>query len=627
MREYRETLGGQPWTGYALETVDDIAFLWRWLKTHQPRTLAFDSETGGLRTYSGDALRTAQFGTADTAFVIPTERGEAFREVTRDILRKVPELEIHNAPFDLQVVDRYLGVTIEELEQKVRDTKILAHLCDSRKDFEGGVGHSLKPLSAYYLDPSVPDTQKDLERRFRELKTGHTRANPVGWRTIPYEDEIYQRYACLDVIALSRLRPILERQLVELEIPATLIEAEHRLMAICCRMERKGMILDVEYTSGLVGRLEEQAAEHAAIAARYGVDNVNSTRQVTDALQGMGESWDEVTDTGAPAVGKEVLLPMADLDDKWQRLGVREPNPLADAVLHSKRAAKWRKSYALAMLENRDENDRIHPRTTTLGAKTGRASVSDPPLQQLPSKGWEIRRCILAPEGEVYWSVDQSSVELVVLAALSGDPNMCEAVKSGRNLHDYTATLMYGPEFTKHQRAMAKIGGLGASYQGGPTTLAKMTGLPVADMKDVMGRYMRSYPTLRPWFKALQRDALANGCQVRTPSGRLLRLDRDRLYKVVAYVCQSTARDTMCQAIINLDAKGMTSYLTQWIHDEVIGTAPAAEAQDVAMEVAATVEMNLFGIPIRAGDPDPSKMVYGRSWAHGYGLPAEWDIR
>src|SRR5690606_18458091 len=106
---------------------------------------------------------------------------------------------------------------------------------------------------------------------------------------------------------------------------------------------------------------------------------------------------------------------------------------------------------------------------------------------------------------------------------------------------------------------------LGASYQGGPATLAKMTGLPVETMREGMKRYMRSYPTLKPWFRALQREALANGCTIRTPSGRLLRLDRDKLYKAVAYVCQSTARDTMCQALIDLDDKGMTRYLSAWI--------------------------------------------------------------
>ncbi|MBA0054317.1 DNA polymerase I [Streptomyces sp. AJS327] len=618
MRTYRGELGGRPWVGYALETTDDIAYAWRWLKDNQPRAMALDTETDGLHTFSGDGLRLVQFGTEDVAFVVPVERGRAFQEFAADIVRKVPELVIHNAAFDLLVLGEHLKVKVEELEGKTVDTKILAHLVDSRQDFEGGVGTSLKPLSAWYIDPAAPDTQSGLTAEFRKI--GHTKA--TGWRHIPYENDTYAEYAALDVILTSRIRPILEAELVKHGIPERLVAYEHRLMAICARIERRGMLLDVEYTEGLVDRLQEDAERHARVAQRYGVENLNSTRQVAEALQGMGETLTETTPSGALAVGKEVLLPLADLDGKWQPMGVRKANPLADAVLRSKRAAKWRKSYAVAMLENRDAEDRVHPKTNTLGAKTGRASVSDPPLQQLPSKGWEIRRCIVADPGELYFSVDQSSVELVVLAALSGDQAMCDAVRSGRNLHDYTATLMFGKDFTEYQRGLAKIGGLGASYQGGPAALSKMTGLPEPEMRDVMRRYMRAYPTLKPWFKGLQRQALANGCEIRTPSGRRLVLDRDRLYKAVAYVCQSTARDTMGQALVDLDDKGLTPYLTSWIHDEVIGTAPESEVGEVAQEVARTVQMELYGVPIST-DAD----VYGKSWANGYKLPPEWHVK
>ncbi|MFJ9408601.1 DNA polymerase [Streptomyces sp. NPDC101393] len=618
MQVHRGSLGGRPWVGYALERPEDIAFVWEWLKKNQPRSLAVDTETTGLRTFSQDTLRVVQFGTGDVAFAVPTERGEGFRELVRDVLRKVPEIVIHRASFDLLVLDKHLGVRVEELQHKFVDTKILAHLRDSRQDFEGGVGTGLKPLAAWFIDPEAPDTQEGLTAVFRSL--GHTK--DTGWRHVPYDNSTYQEYACLDVILTARLLPILRRELFIHSIPDTLVQYEHQLAAICSRVERKGLLLDVPYTEGLVGRLEDSRLQFANVAARYGVDNVNSNAQIIAALHGMGEVWDVRTEKGALSVASEVLLPMADVNKKWEPLGFRKANPLADAVLRAQRAGKWRKSYATAMLENRDEFDYVHPKFSTLGAKTGRTSVSDPPLQQLPSKGWEIRRCVTAPDGEEYFSVDQSSVELVVLAALSGDQAMGDAVRSGRNLHDYTATLMFGPDFTPYQRGLAKIGGLGASYQGGPKALSKMTGLPVAEMKDAMDRYMRSYPTLRPWFKGLQREALANGCEIRTPSGRRMVLDRDRLYKAVAYVCQSTARDTMGQAMLDMDGKGLTPYLNLWIHDEVIGTAPSGSVREVAQEVSETMQMTLFGVPISA---EPK--VYGRTWADGYGLPEAWKLR
>lgn len=104
-----------------------------------------------------------------------------------------------------------------------------------------------------------------------------------------------------------------------------------------------------------------------------------------------------------------------------------------------------------------------------------------------------------------------------------------------------------------------------------------------------------------------------------TVTGRRLHLDRDKLYKSVAYACQSTARDTMGQALIKMDDQGLTPYLTMWVHDEVVGTAPKKEAAEVARACAGAMRMDLLGVPL---DTDPE--VYGPSWADGYNLPEEW---
>ncbi|MFD9813964.1 DNA polymerase [Streptomyces sp. NPDC059080] len=618
MQTYRHRIAGTETTIHAMETPEDVETALQWLRQHNPRSLAVDTETSGLDTYRpGHRLRTLQYGTADTAWVVPVERGADFHAFASRVVRGAAELVLHNASFDLLVMDRHGVAGLDELAGKVRDTKILAHLCDSRQEHEGGTGHGLKPLSARYVDPTAPDTQAGLNAAFHAY--GLTKA--TGWARVPYEDEIYQRYAGLDVILTARLRPALEETFQRLGLPEQLAVFEHRLMAICAKFQRAGMLLDVEYTRGLVDRLQADAEHHTRRAARYGVQSINSSAQVAAALTGMGEKLTETTASGALKVDKAVLLDLADLDDQWNPRGTRIPNILANAVLHARRAARWRTSYALAMLDSRDADDRVHPSINALGARTGRASVSSPPLQQLPSRDWTIRRAIIAEPGHVYFSVDQSSVELVVLAALSQEPRMCAAIKEGRNLHDFTAMLMFGDHFTKAQRDLAKVAGLGTSYQGGPTALARQTGLHVSTMRDTLNRYARAYPGIKRWAHAMQRHARSNGCEVRTPSGRRLVLDRDKTFRVVAYLCQSTARDAMGQALVDLDEKGLTGHLNLWVHDEVLGTAPAAEAADIAREVAETVRMSLFGIPI-----DASADVYGPTWAGGYGLPDEWQV-
>ncbi|MFK0290306.1 DNA polymerase [Streptomyces sp. NPDC090442] len=600
------------------ERLDDLWEFRRWIAdmVDSGCPVGSDSETSGLDWYSPTfRVRLWQFGTERAAWVVPVELGPQFMEAVAWALRVLPNLVYQNGTFDALVADRHLGVPIEEHMPKITDTRIVAHLTDSRQDFEGGVGLTLKSLAAHYVDPTAEDPQKALQAEFRAAGGNQS----TGWSLIDLFNPEYLRYAALDPVLCVRLLPrLLERFHAEGGREA-LIPYEHQLAVVCAKIRRRGMRVDPEYTSGLVGRLVNQKNKYETLAARYGVVSVNSPKQVAEALMAMGERLTERTAGGAVAVGKEVLLPLADLDGNWERLNTRKPNPLADAVLRAKRAGKWSTSYAEAMLTNRDAADRVHPDLNPLGAQTGRAAVSNPPLQQLPSKGWMIRRCVVADPGEVYFSVDQAAVELRVLAALSGEQKMKQAIADGKDLHGFAAEMMFGPDFTKPQRTLAKIAGLGTAYQGGAATLAKQTGQPVDVMRDTLNRYNRAFPGIRRWANWMQRAAMTDGAVLTTVTGRRLHLDRDRLYKVVAYACQSTARDTMGRALIEMDDRGLTPYLTGWIHDEVVGTAPRESAQEIAEECAEAMRMDLLGVPL-----DTDCEVTGPSWADGYGLPQEW---
>jgi DNA polymerase-1 len=41
---------------------------------------------------------------------------------------------------------------------------------------------------------------------------------------------------------------------------------------------------------------------------------------------------------------------------------------------------------------------------------------------------------------------------------------MIEVIKGGRDLHDHTATAIFGPEFTKEERQVAKTVGFSVLY-------------------------------------------------------------------------------------------------------------------------------------------------------------------
>ncbi|WP_229398120.1 DNA polymerase [Micromonospora okii] len=592
------------------------------------KVLAFDTETTGLDVYTPEhRLRLAQFGNSREAWVL---RADAFGEEIAAALRQPRPYTMHNAQYDLLVVDRHLGVRLEDLGPRTYDTRVLAHLLDPRAPQEGGIGLALKPLSAVYVDPDAPDTQEGLTTEFRRL--GLTKA--TGWAGIPIDNELYTRYAGLDVIFAHRLFRVLGPMVREIGLDH-LSKFEHHLQILLAILQRRGFRLDVPYVETLRTDLLADAEAYKRVAGRYGVTNVNSTTQVAAALAAMGEALTERTASGATKVDKGVLLPLADLSLGWERLDVRAPNLLADAVLRSKRAEKWATAYASAFLDLKDADDRLHPSIGALQARTARMSISRPPLQQLPSSDWTIRRAFVADPGHTIIAADYQAVEMRVLAALADVPRMKEAIANGEDLHAFTARLIEGDGFTKRHRKLYKGVGFGKVYGGGAVTLARQTGADLDAVKRAIAAYDRVYPEIKRYSRRLMERAEFGRREVVTPSGRHLPLDRDRLYAATNYVVQSTARDLLAQAIADIFAAGLGDHLLLPVHDELIAQAPTADAEEVIREIGRAMESTFFGVRIES-DPD----VYGPSWGHGYGCaekkgrcvvreshPRKWGVR
>lgn len=614
MITYHHTVAGADCTIHFPEARSDLYGFEEFL-ARGDKVLGFDTEGTGLDIFTPTfKLRLAQFGNDREAWVLRTDM---FADAAARALRQPRMFVAHNAAFDGLVVDRHLDVSLEELMPRVLDTRILAHLLDPRSASEGGIGLGLKPLSAVYVDPDAPDTQEGLTKVFNSL--GFTKE--TGWANIPADNETYVRYAGLDPILAVRLFRELGPMVRDVGLDH-LSKFEHHLAILLAILQRRGMRLDVPYVTGLVGELEAEADRYRKVATRYGVGNVNSTAQVAEALVSMGEILTERTDSGALKVDKEVLAPLADLDRDWQRIEARDPNPLADAVLRAKRAAKWSKSYARAGLDMCDADDRLHPSIGGLMARTARMSISRPPLQQLPSSDWTIRRAFIADPGHLIVASDFAAVEMRVLAALADVPAMKQAIRDGADLHEFTAKLVLGEDGwaalskpdKKKARKLYKGVGFGKVYGGGAATLSRQTGAPVDGVRDAIRAYDSVYPEIRRYSKRLQSRAEFGRKEVVTPAGRHLPLDRDRLYAATNYVVQSTARDLLAQAIVDAFDAGLGDGLLLPVHDELVAQAPEADAEEYVRELGRVMGSTFYGVPI---DSDPE--VYGLSWGHGYG--------
>ena len=611
MKIYPYEIAGDPVTVKVPEGSADMRAFDEWFEEANRRgPIALDTETTGLDIYAPHyRLRTIQFGDRDVAWVLPWELGWA-RPSAKAALQTGRKFQIHNAPFDWAVLDRHAGMSIESLAPRTIDTRLKAGLVDPRQPQEGGRGTGLKPLSAYYVDPASPDTQGDLTAVFRSLKL--TKA--TGWAGIDLWHPTYLLYAGLDVLLTARLDVCLDAELAKLEVRPRLIAYEHEIARICAIMQRTGMVLDVDYTRALDAQLSDEAVQFEVQALRYGVSSVNSIRQISEALVGMGETLTERTASGALKVDKAVLSALADVSLQGERLKLRKPNPLAEAILRSKRAGKWRSAYTQTFLDVMDSDGRVHSFINSMQARTGRMSVTRPALQTLPSSDQMIRRCLLAEPNHVMVSTDFAAVELRVLAALADVKQMKRAINAGEDLHSFTARMVFGEGFTPKHRKISKGIAFGKVYGGGAATIQRQTGAPMDEVRRALAAYDRVYPEVKRMSNRWQREAYETGMVHLSVTGRRLPLDRERMYAVVNYACQSVARDCLGQSLINMEEQGLLPYMRLPIHDEVLCSVPEADSGAFAESIRDAMTFDLFGVPIEA-----EAEVGRRSWGSLYG--------
>lgn len=558
----------------------------------QSGVVAVDTETCGLDFY--DQVRLVQFGTAREAWVFDPYEHKGLMDLLIFKMVEGGMWVMHNASFDALHLSKFANFTdAAEIMSHVTDTQILSHLVDPRERIDGGIGHGLKELCQHYVDADSPDGQTALKTRFKELGLKHAE----GFAKIPLDDETFLRYAGLDVILTARLLP---RLLAEVKTTyAHLIKFEHEVLRITTRMTERGMRVDESYTRALLHDLNMERQDAEQHAQHLGVQNVNSTKQVADALISRGITLVEKTPSGSWKVDKNIL---SQIDD-----------PLAKAVLIAKEASKAASSWVTPLLQHGSIDGRVHCRMRTLAARTSRMSISNPPLQQLPSNDHRIRTCLIADEGQRLVACDFKQIEFRVLAALSQEKHMIDAILNGDDLHDMTASRLFGNDFTPRHRKLAKGVGFGKVYGGGKSTLARQAGVSELEAEKALAAFDRSFPRVQRWTKGLIDRCTHGEPLVILPTGREIPLERRFGYRAVNYMVQGLAAEIFKGSLIELHNAGFGDHLLVPIHDEILCQVRTEEAEEFAQTLVETMSGELGPVPI-----DADAEVIGRSWGDAY---------
>jgi len=512
-----------------------------------------------------------------------------------------------NLKYDFLVLKWY-GV---ELKGKTFDT-MLAHYV-----IEPEGRRSMDLLSAQFLG---------YEPVSIETLIGKKGKNQGTMRGVPLEQ--ITEYAAEDADITLQLKNCFSPLIEKRGVTKVFNEVENPLVRVLVDMEYEGVKVDVGFLNDYSKVLEEEAKKaEERVFEQAGVRfNLASPKQLGEVLFDILklDSKAKKTKTGQYATGEDVLSKMA------------AKHKIVDDILNFREFTKLKSTYvdAIPALIN-PKTGRIHTSYAQAVAVTGRLSSTNPNLQNIPirsERGREIRKAFVPRDpSRVLVSADYSQIELRIVAAISGDPNMCEAFKQGKDIHTATAAKVYGineGDVTKEMRYKAKSVNFGIIYGQGAFGLADNLGISRTEAKEIIDNYKKEFPNIQKYMDEQINNAKELGF-VETLMGRRrwLRDINSSNFTVRGFAernainspIQGSAADMIKLAMIRvhneMKKKPWESKMILQVHDELVFDAveselPALKELILNCMTGAMVLPN--GVPVEA------EIGVGKNWLEAH---------
>ena len=515
----------------------------------------------------------------------------------------------HNAMYDVCWLRSY-GL---DIKGKIADTMIAASLID-----ENRLSYRLDTLAKHYVGLG-----KDEKILIEAAKDYGLDAKKDMWR-LP---AMYVgQYAERDAEATLKLWQRLHRELHDQEL-MDIFKLETKLFPCLVDMRFKGVRVDLERADNIKKDLIQR--ENKILKKMKDLTGINieimAARSIATAFDKLKLPYDRTEKTGAPSFTKNFLQ--------------NHPHELGRAIAEARELNKAHSTF-IDSITKHSHKGRIHAdinqiRSDQGGTVTGRFSMSNPNLQQIPARHPELGpliRSIFIPEEKHTWgSFDYSQQEPRILVHyaklqnLSGVDEIVEAYNQGdADFHQVVAD-MAGIE-----RKQAKTINLGLMYGMGKNKLMAELGL----MKDSAEKLIRQYHNKAPFVKQLMdnvsRKANDRG-KIRTLLGRACHFDlwqpvqfgvfkplplemarkeydeplkRAFTYKALNKLIQGSAADMTKKSMVALYENGIIPHIQ--IHDEVdISVESDEKAEQIIEIMESAVELKV-----------PNKVDYehGKNW-------------
>ena len=420
-----------------IETEDEFRRIIEYFGSKQ--ILSLDTETTSTNPIEAELVGLSFAVEEHEAFYVPVpaDRKEAQKIVNlfRPLYENPNILKVgQNLKYDLEVLRNY----DVELKGPMWDTMIAHYLIQPE------LRHNMDYMAEIYLDYQTIHIDELIgpkgkgQRSMRDLSP-----------TLVYE------YACEDADITLQLKNKLEPELKRLDAERLFYDIEMPLMPVLAEMEMNGVCLDTqslaETSKQFTTRMNEIEQRIYELAGQQ--FNIASPKQVGEILFDKLKIVEKAkkTKTGQYVTSEEVL----------QQL--KNKHEIVADILEHRGLKKLIGTYvdALPKLIN-PRTGHIHTSFNQTVTATGRLSSSDPNLQNIPVRGEdgkEIRKAFVPEPGCLFFSADYSQIELRVMAHLSGDENMIEVFREGKDLHAATAANIYKKaieEVTRDERTKSK---------------------------------------------------------------------------------------------------------------------------------------------------------------------------
>jgi DNA polymerase I-like protein with 3'-5' exonuclease and polymerase domains len=423
----------------------------------------------------------------------------------------------HNAMYDVCWIRSATGLMPIG---PIYDTMIAASVID-----ENRMRYTLDSLAKDYLGDSK--YKHDLAEKSKEE---HGISDPMSnMHKLPYD--LVVDYAEQDVFLTLKLwnkfkgliKSEVKTKSKKIKTLENIFDIETRLFPCLVDMRFKGVRVDEEKTKTFGKDIEKEKNKILKkIKEETGISvDVWAADSIKPLLDKLGIDDFKVTPkTGRASITKLYLE--------------NHTNKYLKMIAEARQLDKLYNTFVSGILKHIHEG-RIHAdinqiRSDSGGTVTGRFSMSNPNLQQIPSKselGSKIRQLFLPEEGHEWASFDYSQQEprLVVHYALKngfeGAEVMAEAYKKDpkTDFHKIVA------EMAKITRKQAKTINLGLFYGMGKGKLAKSLELDKEEAEELFDQYHTKVPFVRKLSKGLQEFAEENK-NIFTLEDRFCRFDR-----------------------------------------------------------------------------------------------------